>query len=258
MARFASKQTSRLMGAVFALAFGLWLAAPPCVLPASAEAPAGQAVQAQAEGAQPSKASAPKIFGSVAFRMSLKKQQNWLSVLERNQKSPVFSEQRRLARGVTWEQLRQRLSGLPRLDILREVNRFWNAWPYRSDREVWKKEDYWAIPAEFLQRSGDCEDFCIAKYFTLRELGLPACDMRIVVVKENIRNIAHAVLVVFDGSDAYVLDNLSDNVRPMHRVRNYTPHFSVNEEGRWMHVKAKPAPRGTAAGESIHGKKTAR
>ncbi len=187
--------------------------------------------------------------------MSLEKQKNWLSVLERNRKSPIFQESRQLSRSATWGQLRASMQGRPRLEILREVSRFWNAWPYRSDLELWKKSDYWAIPEEFLRRSGDCEDYCIVKYFTLRELGIPADDMRLVVVTETIRGTPHAVLLVFDGQEAFILDNLTDAVRPMHRVRNYRPHFSLNENGRWMHVKAKPAK---ASREKENAKKPAR
>ena len=137
--------------------------------------------------------------------------------------------------------------------MLDVVNRFWNGWPYRADAEVWGQEDYWAAPAEFLSRSGDCEDYCIAKYFTLRELGVPADAMRIVIVRETIRGRAHAVLAVYDGPQVHILDNLRDQVRPMRRVRNYQPHFSVNENGRWMHVKAKPAAKAGTLMEKGHG-----
>jgi len=222
---------------------------PPSLasVPSGLEAPAPSSLSPEknappAPGSSaPEKAMRPKVFGTVSFRISLEKQKNWLSVLERNRKSPIFQESRQLSRSATWGQLKARLQGRPRLEMLREVSRFWNAWPYRSDLELWKESDYWAIPEEFLRRSGDCEDYCIAKYFTLRELGIPADDMRLVVVTETIRGTAHAVLLVFDGQEAFILDNLTDAVRPMHRVRNYRPHFSVNENGRWMHVKAKPA-----------------
>ena len=214
--------------------------APP---PAETEAKAPESVQ---------KSAYPKIFGTVSFRLPLKKQENWLSVLRRNAEAPIFAEKRQLSRSTTWGQLRDSVQGLPLLDKLRAVNRFWNAWPYRSDLELWKKQDYWATPAEFLRRSGDCEDYCIAKYFTLRELGVPADDLRIVVVTETIRGRAHAVLVVFRGQEAYVLDNLSEAVRPMRRVRNYRPHFSVNENGRWMHVQARTPAKKSAGVEKKH------
>ena len=188
----------------------------------------------------------------MSFRLPLKKQENWLSVLRRNAEAPIFAEKRQLSRSTTWGQLRDSVQGLPLLDKLRAVNRFWNAWPYRLDSEVWGREDFWASPAEFLSRSGDCEDYCIAKYFTLRELGVPAGDMRIVVVRETVRGAVHAVLAVYEGRQVHILDNLVEHVRPMRRVRNYEPYFSVNENGRWMHVKAKPPEKGKAT-EKGHG-----
>ena len=203
---------------------------------------AGTAVQPQS----PAQGARPHLFGTIDFRRPLGKQQNWLSVLSRNASSPIFLEEKHLTRSTTWKELKGRAQGQPLKAMLDVVNRFWNTWPYRADKEVWGQDDFWATPAEFLQRSGDCEDYCIAKYFTLRELGVAADDMRIVIVRETIRGIAHAVLAVYEGQQVHILDNLSDHVRPMRRVRNYQPVFSVNENGRWMHVKAKPM-------ESKHG-----
>ena len=102
-----------------------------------------------------------------------------------------------------------------------------------------RKEDYWAIPMEFLKKSGDCEDYAIVKYFSLKELGVPAEDMRIVVVRDTVRNLAHAVLVVYLDDNAYVLDNVSSAVLPHSRVRQYSPQYSINERSRWAHIKGR-------------------
>ena len=206
-------------------------------------APPGKAASAE-EARSASGSARPHLFGTIAFRRPLEKQKNWLSVLRRNTESPIFTDEKTLTRSTTWKELKAKAQGQPFRQMLDVVNRFWNAWPYRLDTEVWGQEDFWASPAEFLARSGDCEDYCIAKYFTLRELGVPADDMRIVVVRESIRGIAHAVLAVYEGPQVHILDNLSEHVRPMRRVRNYHPVLSVNENGRWMHVKAKPLENG--------------
>ena len=171
----------------------------------------------------------PRLFGTVEFQMDLKKQQNWLSAMERNRKKPIFFDEKRFTSSTLWKDLKSRAAGRP----VREL------WPYRTDKEVYGKADYWAAPYEFLARSGDCEDYCIIKYYTLKELGVSVENMRIVVVRETIRNIGHAILAVYDGDDVYILDNLSEAVRPMERVRNYVPQFSVNEKHRWVHVKAR-------------------
>ena len=227
--------------ALLVLCMPLLLGAPS----AYAEPAAGQG-GAGGEAQAPSTQGRPHLFGTIDFRRPLEKQQNWLSVLRRNAEAPIFTDDAFLTRTTTWKELKARAQGKPLKAMLDVMNRFWNTWPYRADREVWGQDDFWATPAEFLKRSGDCEDYCIAKYFTLRELGVPADDMRIVVVRETIRGIAHAVLAVYEGQQVHILDNLSEHVRPMRRVRNYLPYFSVNENGRWMHVKAKPM-------ESKHG-----
>ena len=211
-------------------------------------APSAFAVPAEGQGGATAQAPAtkgrPHLFGTIDFRRPLEKQQNWLAVLQRNTEAPIFKDEKFLTRSTTWKELKARAQGKPLKDMLDVVNRVWNTWPYRADKEVWGQDDFWATPAEFLKRSGDCEDYCIAKYFTLRELGVPADDMRIVVVRESIRGIAHAVLAVYEGPQVHILDNLSEYVRPMQRVRNYHPVLSVNEHGRWMHVKAKPLENG--------------
>ncbi len=181
----------------------------------------------------------PRLFGTVEFQMDLKKQQHWLSAISRNKSNPIFFEEKRFNSSTLWKDLKQKTEGKTLLQKLNIVNRFWNMWPYRTDPEVYGQKDYWAAPHEFLKKSGDCEDYSIVKYYTLKELGVPADDMRIAVVRETIRNIGHAILVVYEGDSIYILDNLSDAVRPAERVRNYVPQFSVNEKHRWVHVKAK-------------------
>lgn len=181
----------------------------------------------------------PRLFGTVEFQMDLKKQKNWLSAIGRHEKQTIFFDEKRFNASTFWKDLKQRAAGKTLLQKLDIVNKFWNMWPYRTDSEIYGRQDYWAAPYEFLAKSGDCEDYAIIKYYTLKELGVPVDDMRIVVVKETIRNIGHAILVVYDGDRMYILDNLSEAVRPAERVRNYVPQFSVNERHRWVHVKAR-------------------
>ncbi|MDR1857640.1 MAG: transglutaminase-like cysteine peptidase [Desulfovibrio sp.] len=205
---------------------------------------------ADANGASspPSKKVAqPKtpIFGTMEFRRPLASLPGWLDVLERNKADPIFQPDRRLGKSVTWGALKRRIAGRPVMELLRQVNSFWNAWPYKEDMANWGEEDRWETPAEFLARSGDCEDYAIVKYFTLKELGVPAEDMRIVVLRDTLRNVAHAVLVVYVGDEAYVLDNLGNVVLPSSRFPHYTPQYSVNEQGRWAHVKGRRLNRGS-------------
>lgn len=186
-------------------------------------------------------AEKPKIelFGKMEFKGSFKNLPAWIRVIEEAPKRSIFKDDSKLNTKTTWGQLRSELEKLSPKEQLVRVNRFWNSWPYREDMAVYKVPDYWAIPEEFAKNSGDCEDYSIAKYYTLRELGFDPDDMRIAIVKETVRNIAHAVLVVYLDGDAFVLDNLSNSVLSHKVLRNYDIQFSVNEKFRWAHIKKK-------------------
>src|SRR3990172_3987769 len=75
------------------------------------------------------------------------------------------------------------------------VNSFFNSLPYIEDARNYGKSDYWATPVELLNRGGDCEDFAIAKYASLRALGFSSQQLRIAIVQDLNKNVPHAVLV---------------------------------------------------------------
>ena len=83
---------------------------------------------------------------------------------------------------------------------------------------------------------GDCEDYAIAKYFALRQLGFDKEELRIVVLYDRIRNLGHAVLAVYGGNDILILDSLSNFITTHTRYRHYIPQYSMNETTRWAHV----------------------
>ncbi len=200
---------------------------------------------APAQNAKADDAAAPDdkkvlLFGTVEFKRPLQSLPQWLRVIKKNGEIPIFAKDKAFKKNVTWNELKSRAAGKKGIELLRFVNTFWNTWPYREDILNWKVEDYWEIPAEFLERSGDCEDYSIAKYFTLKELGVSPEKMRIVVLRDTVRNLAHAVLAVYMDGDAFILDNLSNAVLSHKRLRQYTPQYSVNESGRWAHIKARP------------------
>lgn len=198
---------------------------------------------ASADNSPPEAPVAPsskvQLFGTVEFKRPLSSLPGWLDVLKRNKKDPIFVPDKYFKKSVTWDSFKKNAQGKSTMDLLRYVNSFWNTWPYIEDMTNWKVQDYWAIPAEFIKKSGDCEDYAIVKYFTLKELGIPAEDMRIVVVRDTLRNLVHAVLAVYLNGDAYILDNLSNTVLTHGRIRQYSPQYSVNESGRWAHIKGR-------------------
>ena len=137
-----------------------------------------------------------------------------------------------------WLQARQATAGLDRHGQLRAVNRFFNRWPYKSDRETYRTSEYWAAPDEFMAYSGDCEDYAIAKFFALRELGFANRNLRIAVVFDNLRQIGHAVLAVYTEDDILILNNQTDTIAYHARYDHFMPMYLVNETALW----AAPLP----------------
>ncbi len=184
------------------------------------------------------------LFGTAEFRAeSIAALPKWRQVLERTAgEQPVYDACRRDPaacpnRGVmAWQALLRGLEGAPLPEQVSKINRFVNQWRYRSDTVNHGQSDYWATPLEFLSRSGDCEDYAIVKYVSLRQLGVPARRLRLVVVQDELRQLAHAVLAVYLDDTALILDNLTNAVLPHERVAHYAPYYSVNESARWAHV----------------------
>jgi predicted transglutaminase-like cysteine proteinase len=129
------------------------------------------------------------------------------------------------------------------------VNDFMNITPFKSDREHWGKEDYWATPIEFLSTNGgDCEDYSIAKYFTLRALGMSDEKLQITYVKEiRVYNEAHMVLAFFQNLDAEpeILDNINKTLQPASSRTDLVPVYSFNGSGLWL------AKEQTGRGQSV-------
>jgi len=130
------------------------------------------------------------------------------------------------------------------------VNNFFNQLRFTSDIKLWGKNDYWATPIEAMGKgAGDCEDYSIAKYFTLRELGVPDSKMRIMYVKALKLNQAHMVLTYYSkpGAVPLVLDNLNKRILPASRRTDLAPVYSFNGDGLWL---AKSRDRGLRVGTS--------
>lgn len=139
-----------------------------------------------------------------------------------------------------WRALIEGLRGQPVAEVLAAVNAHMNRAPYIIDPINWGVKDYWATPSQFFRKDGDCEDYAIAKFVTLKELGLPAEDMRITVLEDQNLKVAHAILVVFVAGEPWVLDNQIQRVVRAGTIRHYRPIFSINESGWWLH-KAEAA-----------------
>lgn len=121
--------------------------------------------------------------------------------------------------------------------LLTRSNDFFNQIPYMSDQQHWGSEDYWATPVESLGSLGaDCEDYAVAKYLTLKELGVPVDRLRITYVRALRLNEAHMVLAYYPTPDAdpLILDNLNPVIRPASQRTDLEPVYSFNDDDLWL------------------------
>lgn len=183
----------------------------------------------------------PPLFGS-AEKMSsnLRPFTKWTQMFDRFQASMSTAEGRREVAALKDDL--EPLRGQPLQVMAERVNAIMNKVPYIEDNKNWGTSDYWETPVEFLSRGGDCEDFAIAKYSSLRALGVPEERLRVAIVKDLQKGIPHAVLIVYTDDGAVILDNQSRDVKSADSLADrYKPIFSINREGWWLHS----APRDT-------------
>lgn len=138
-------------------------------------------------------------------------------------------------------QIKSKIAPLQNQDLYSQaqaINKMMNAKRYITDQKNYGTSDYWASPAEFMQRGGDCEDFAIAKYTALRMLGTPESRLRIAIVQDTLKNIAHAILIVYTDQGPIILDNQNKSITSAQGKGRYQPIFSINRNGWWLH-KAK-------------------
>ncbi|MCB4812100.1 transglutaminase-like cysteine peptidase [Methylovorus menthalis] len=150
------------------------------------------------------------------------------------------------------EALLNTLRDAPDQEKLEKINLFVNDKIRRFDDDIniWGQSDYWATPLESLGReAGDCEDYSIAKYVFLRELGIPNEKLRLTYVRAKIGgpnsriSQAHMILSYYPTPNAepLILDNLVISIRPASRRPDLVPIFSFNSEGLWTGTSTTPS-----------------
>jgi predicted transglutaminase-like cysteine proteinase len=145
---------------------------------------------------------------------------------------------------IAWQNLITESADLPEKEKLTRVNNFFNQVRFLDDIVHWKQKDYWATPLEFLiSNGGDCEDFSIAKYYTLRELGVQIDKMSIAYVKAIELNQAHMVLTYYEtpSSVPLVLDNLIGDIKPASQRPDLLHVYSFNGDNLWLSKKGRRA-----------------
>lgn len=142
-----------------------------------------------------------------------------------------------------WRAFIKKTKRLSRSRQIVAVNRYVNRIRYIEDRDNFGRTDYWATPRQFFARGGDCEDFAITKYLTLKALGWSVKRMRIAIVVDKNKRQAHAILVVYHRGKRHILDNQSKYVRSDRVISHYRPIYSINERHWWFHTGLQPAAR---------------
>ncbi len=138
---------------------------------------------------------------------------------------------------------------------LQKINDFFNRrTQFMDDSEAWGQSDYWATPMETLGHGkGDCEDFAIAKYFTLLSANVEMAQLRLIYVKAKLGGAAssivqaHMVLAYYSTPEAepVLLDNLIGDIRPASQRPDLSPVFSFNSQGIWSGVSASASASST-------------
>jgi predicted transglutaminase-like cysteine proteinase len=192
--------------------------------------------------------SYPNIFGSKEIAsqnwgVKTSAIANWVAMLKRWSNGAPCESNTCTSKG--WDALvaKVKAAGDPMAQI-RTANQLMNdpaQHPYIEDINNWGKTEYWTTAFQFLKKSGDCEDFSIAKYMLLKAAGVPVENMRIVAVRiRSLGGLGHAVLVVYQGDKALVLDNRVAPVMDEELVRReFQPALSVNEKSWWVHLPGK-------------------
>jgi predicted transglutaminase-like cysteine proteinase len=140
------------------------------------------------------------------------------------------------ARARAWSTFLETQDGRSRSDQIETINRYVNSLArHDSDARIFGIRDYWATPLEFLDRTGDCEDFTILKFVSLLYLGVPNEEMRIVVALDRVRNIGHAFLAIRNAGDEEVLDTSYSEIAVASKIADYAPEYSLNLTTRWAH-----------------------
>lgn len=191
----------------------------------------------------------PSFFNTVEVpNDNLKPFKKWLSALQRyskeNKTHPRAScghKNLEICSYDDWIAFLKTLVGKDKLTQIRAVNHRMNQAKYITDNTNWGKKDYWASPAEFMANFGDCEDYAIIKYLSLRKLGFTDDELRVVAVKDLNLKVGHAILIVFwvdprsGHKRALVLDNQIPKVVDARAIRHYQPVFSINGVHWWRH-----------------------
>ena len=119
-----------------------------------------------------------------------------------------------------------------------------------SDLAQYGAIDVWSSPlVTFTNGAGDCEDYAIAKFVALRQAGISPDDLRIVIVRDSIRDEDHAVTTVRLDGQWLTLDNRRMAMVEDDAARSYQPLFVLYQSAVLKYVD-EPARFSMVAAEA--------
>jgi len=114
---------------------------------------------------------------------------------------------------------------------------------YANDIDRHAKPDHWlAADTAATSLAGDCEDYALAKFWTLAAAGVPAEAMQILLVRDHIARADHAYLLVNTNAGPKLLDNRTNAVLTPDQLDAIVPVAAIGVHGAWLYGR----PRGSA------------
>jgi predicted transglutaminase-like cysteine proteinase len=174
------------------------------------------------------------LFGASEERFNdLSAFTKWNNVLDRVKTNLVGSLNQKPVQ--KWLMFLDTLKNASKEEKIEAVNHYMNQIHFISDIKNYGVQDYWATPMEFLARGGDCEDYAIAKYVSLRALGFTKAELRLVIVNDKVMHAPHAMLAVYMNGQAKILDNQNPNIENSAEITRYQPVYSISQIAWWRH-----------------------
>lgn len=155
----------------------------------------------------------------------------------------------------SWQKLINNHRQETELEKIRLVTDFFNAIPYHTDKEVWNQTDFWANPLEFIgKNTGDCEDYTIAKYLTLKAMGVSPDKLRMVYVVSKKLKAPHMILAYYETEDAQplILDNMTPQILYAADRKDLRPVYMFSENAIWISPGNNAPPKEVVSGMQIH------
>jgi predicted transglutaminase-like cysteine proteinase len=184
-------------------------------------------------------ATSPFLAGTQVDSSDISPFTKWTALMPRYERQRADADSKCIGAGCQnqkWETLLTTLADKPVQEQIDAVNKFFNAMKYVSDKDNYGVTDRWNTPYELMERGGDCEDYAIAKYISLKRLGVSESDLRILIVKDDtLDGTIHAILESSAGDVAQILDNQSKSVMPAAKIFHYQPVYAINESKWWAY-----------------------